>query len=193
MSTTTSVAGAGSTTTTGTTTRTTKDTLGKDDFLKLLVTQLRFQDPMQPMDDKEFIGQMAQFSSLEQMQNMSASFAASQANSMIGKYVEWVDDNQETNGGIVAAVSITDGTAKLVVGDTKVDVTKVNAVMNVATDGMNNLGQANNLIGRKIQWQDTNGATQSGTVSEVRIVNGAIKLVVGSNLVSIGTITSVQQ
>jgi flagellar basal-body rod modification protein FlgD len=48
--------------------------LDKDDFLKILITQLANQDPMEPMKDKEFIAQMAQFSSLEQMKNMSGNF-----------------------------------------------------------------------------------------------------------------------
>lgn len=46
-------------------------TLGKDAFLQILITQLQNQDPTNPMDDREFIAQMAQFSSLEQMQNMT--------------------------------------------------------------------------------------------------------------------------
>lgn len=56
-----------------TTTRTPTAELGKDDFLKLLTVQLQNQDPMNPMEDMDFIGQMSSFSSLEQMLNMNKS------------------------------------------------------------------------------------------------------------------------
>jgi len=88
-----------------------QQSLGKDDFLKLLVTQLSYQDPTAPMEDKEFIAQMAQFSSLEQMNNMAADFAkmtrmlqSSEASSALGKGVE-LEVNDETVSGVVRAVT----------------------------------------------------------------------------------------
>ena len=75
--------------------RQTSQSLGKDDFLKLLITQLQNQDPTNPMEDTQFIAQMAQFSSLEQMTNMNESFSkmaamlnSSNASATIGKTVE---------------------------------------------------------------------------------------------------------
>jgi flagellar basal-body rod modification protein FlgD len=61
--------------------------LGKDDFLMLLVTQLKNQDPLNPVDDKEFLAQLAQFSALEQMQNLNESFTSVKAISLIGKSI----------------------------------------------------------------------------------------------------------
>ena len=71
--------------------------LGKDEFLRILITQLTNQDPTEPMSDREFIAQMAQFSTLEQMTNMTTEFRrlgsllqAGQAYSVLGKTVDIV-------------------------------------------------------------------------------------------------------
>jgi flagellar basal-body rod modification protein FlgD len=85
--------------------------LDKNDFLKILITQLSHQDPTQPMDDKEFVAQMAQFSSLEQMTNMSEGLtkvadllARTQAIGMLGSAVD-IDTGSDTISGIVDAVT----------------------------------------------------------------------------------------
>ena len=87
-----------------------KQELGKDDFLQLLIAQLTHQDPTSPMEDTQFIGQMAQFSSLEQMTNMNKNFAAlnelmtgSSAVNAVGKKVDLDLGSSQVSGYISAA------------------------------------------------------------------------------------------
>jgi len=127
---------SGTTGTTGnaSTTTVTKTTdLGKDDFLKLLVAQLQSQDPLNPMEDKEFISQMAQFTSLEQMKNVSNAVQITQATSYIGKQVTWDDDTGEQQTGIVKEVRIVSGEPKIVVGDQNIALAKVTSVTDAPT------------------------------------------------------------
>lgn len=85
--------------------------LGKDDFIKILITQLTHQDPTAPMEDKEFIAQMAQFSSLEQITNMAQDFnrltnllMGSEATAALGKKVDIVEGDRVVSG-VVKAIS----------------------------------------------------------------------------------------
>jgi flagellar basal-body rod modification protein FlgD len=99
-----------------------KATLGKDDFLKLFVAQMQHQDPMNPTDNSEFMAQMAQFSSLEQMSNMAKSnqelasaLTLGQAVGLIGRNVTYTDAAGAEQSGVVEKVSTESGSPVLTV------------------------------------------------------------------------------
>ncbi|MEW5766749.1 MAG: flagellar hook capping FlgD N-terminal domain-containing protein [bacterium] len=89
-------------------------TMGKDDFLKILITQLQNQDPTKPLEDKDFIAQLAQFSSLEQMTNLNDQFekfmaavGSPQARtlSLLGAHVKAIDPVSERGETVTGTVS----------------------------------------------------------------------------------------
>jgi flagellar basal-body rod modification protein FlgD len=99
--------------------------LGKDQFLKLFVAQLQHQDPMNPMQDSEFMGQMASFSTLEQVSNLAvanekiaASLNSTSAVSLLGRTVTWTDSDDVSHTGVVEKVTTAGGTPSLTVGGT---------------------------------------------------------------------------
>ncbi|MGG1401135.1 flagellar hook assembly protein FlgD [Bacillus salipaludis] len=115
-----------------------KSILGKDDFLKILTAQLAHQDPSSPLQDKDFIAQMATFSSLEQMTNLNKAFEKfagqqmSQYTSAIGKEITWVTEGSESpTTGVVNGVSVQDGNYFYIVGDEKVPMENVTEIKQV--------------------------------------------------------------
>jgi len=111
--------------------------MGKDDFMQLLIAQLGNQDPMKPMDDKEFITQLAQFSSLEamdkmtaQMEELTGSQMLVQAATLIGKNVSAKLVSGEVVTGPISQVKMMDGKPVAVVNGRDIDTSLITQIGN---------------------------------------------------------------
>ncbi|HEY2421090.1 MAG TPA: flagellar hook assembly protein FlgD [Neobacillus sp.] len=115
-----------------------KSILGKDDFLRILTTQLSHQDPSSPLQDKDFIAQMATFSSLEQMTNLNSAFSKFANNQMsqyaatIGKEISWTPQGSISPlSGVVNGVTTQNGSYYFMVGNEKVPMEQVTEIKQV--------------------------------------------------------------
>lgn len=170
--------------------KTQSTSLGKDDFLKLLMTQLQNQDPSNPMDNTQFIAQMAQFSSLEQMTNMNSTFEKfitqqqqSQLisyNQFVGKEITWHKLNELEDG----TTKIEEGTGKVVSIQFKND-----SIQFILEDGMklepgnisqvrdskneSNMLQASMMIGKTVTYLNDLKEEVSANVKSVSFKGGA--------------------
>lgn len=108
-----------------------KDAMGKDSFMSLLVSQLKNQDPLAPTSNDQMLAQLAQFSSLEQLEELNDNLVGlavlqqsnalmdqlTSSSSMIGQHVKYTDpDSGDEAWGDVGSVKITDGLAVLSIG-----------------------------------------------------------------------------
>jgi flagellar basal-body rod modification protein FlgD len=117
-----------------------ENTLGKDEFLKILVAQIKNQDPMKPLEDKEFIAQMAQFTSVEQLMNMSIELKALKnslgfTSTLIGKSIEWETASADgstgiVKNGIVDSISMMNGESFAVVNGEEISMGRIMTVKN---------------------------------------------------------------
>jgi flagellar basal-body rod modification protein FlgD len=171
--------------------KTGSSTLGKDDFLKILMTQLQNQDPLNPMQDKDFVAQMATFSSLEQMTNMNSTIQKlvdqQQQNQLItynqfvGKEVTWhkltqADDADpvpvvEQGTGKVASIQFKDNSVTFILEDgTVLEPANISQVNDTANE--NSVLQASMLIGKKITYLNDKKEELSAIVNAVSFKNG---------------------
>ena len=182
--------------------------LGKDAFLKILITQLQNQDPTAPMDDKEFIAQMAQFSSLEQMQNMTKAMEdllSSQKEtqlmsytSFVGKEVKWHELSEkeiDSNGdplvlegkGTVTEIKFKDGEAIFVLEDGKEITTgNISSILgskdstSAGTTQENPFVQASQLIGQNIRYNLGADVIQAVIEAITTNSNGSIEYILNN-------------
>jgi len=102
-------------------------TADMDTFLQLLVAQMQYQDPLEPKTDTDFVAQLAQLTSLEQLQQVNQSLATSQAYGLVGKHIYAEVLNSLTGVtevfvGQVESIAIQNGTSYAIVGDTAICV-----------------------------------------------------------------------
>jgi flagellar basal-body rod modification protein FlgD len=117
-------------------TKATENTLGKQDFLTLLTTQLRNQDPLSPMSNEEFIAQMAQISTLEssldmgkQLTTLINSQQRTQALQMVGHDVDYMPENGDTaKTGRVSAVILKDNSPVLMINGEQIPFGNVQSI-----------------------------------------------------------------
>jgi flagellar basal-body rod modification protein FlgD len=105
-----------------------QQTLSSSDFIQLMNVQFQEQDPMQPMDDTAFLAQMAQFTSLQQTQQMSTNLAASTANNYLGLQVAVTSASGATTTGVVTGVDTTGTTPQLLINGTLYPMANVQQV-----------------------------------------------------------------
>ncbi len=118
--------------------------LDKNAFMQLLVTQLQNQDPLEPVQNEDFVAQLANFSSLEQLESLNDNVVGmtflnqsnallsqlTQGSSLIGKEVSWTDPDTGTeSAGLVRSVKIVDGVAVLNINGQNVPLATVNEVL----------------------------------------------------------------
>lgn len=115
------------------------NTLGKDAFLKLLVAQLRYQDPSSPADGTAFIAQTAQFTQVEKLSDLASTeqqLLAVQlrlgASALIGRTVRYTGADGSTGTGVVSSASFTGSTPTVRVGDADVPLSEVTEVRTTA-------------------------------------------------------------
>jgi flagellar basal-body rod modification protein FlgD len=146
-----SISNIQSSTSTGSTVNTPPgDSLGKDAFMKLLVNQLKNQDPTSPADSSQYIAQLAQFSSLEQMQELNDNIVGlavlqqnnalmsqlTQSSALIGQKVRYTDPTtNESKIGTVTSVKIEDDIAQLAIDGGSVPLGNVTEVLGDAAQG----------------------------------------------------------
>lgn len=110
--------------------------IGRDQFMELLVTQLRNQDPLEPVNQQDFLGQLAQFSSLEGIERLNLNFAESlkfqqlsQGGALVGSRVEYTNSQGELRTGRVDSARVLNGELRFQIGDDTVGLGDLTGVV----------------------------------------------------------------
>lgn len=170
--------------------RTPKNDLDKNAFMQLLVTQLRYQDPLNPMDNQAFMAQMAQFSALEQMMNISEAMDRTNTHALIGQVVEATYKDPGTNQleivvGKVDGVVTRNSKHYLMVNGKEIELKDVHSVIDPSIFGNTDITSGFELIGKTVQASikdEESGKTfmYEGEVHQIVMKEGSPYVVIGT-------------
>ncbi|WP_028314944.1 flagellar hook assembly protein FlgD [Desulfatibacillum aliphaticivorans] len=201
------------------TTESTGTSLGQEDFLQLLIAQLKNQDPLNPMEGTDFTAQLAQFSSLEQLFGIGDSLEemlSIQSNNgtgdvgyLLGKVIVAEDDSLTVNGGLSSSANFTieeDAAVSISIFDSYgIEVKTINAgsleagTYSVGWDGRDDSGVSveDGSYSYEVSAKDSSGlpvstyTVVSGEVTGITYEYGAPYLLLGDQMVSAGSILEV--
>jgi flagellar basal-body rod modification protein FlgD len=183
--------------------------MDKNAFLKILAAELSNQDPMAAKDSTQYVSQMAQFASMEQMTNLNTTMSSNAANSLIGKgvvtkvkdatgvtYAGVVRDVTNNSGKFVVGVEVSDGSTTKILDFDYNEIATVAETPNYSMDNLSTntaLLAAANMIGKtgEFNLKDSNNNNLQGLIKGVVKENGLLKLRVqpnGSNEIKIVTL-----
>ena len=177
------------------------DELGKDAFLQLLVAQMKYQDPLDPQDNSEYIAELANFSALEQMTNVNSnleslattinnidtSVLVGQLSSMIGKGVNWttttttqaddgtISSNTNTYSGVIQGVSLSSGSPTVIANSNgvnyRVAISDIDNVFDIVDATEQNASATTNAANTNAGTNTTATADTTGNVALTDALN----------------------
>lgn len=157
-----------------------------DGYLKLLVAQMSNQDFNDPMSDADLLNQMAQYSMLEGIKDMTQQSAISYAASLVGKVVT-VSDGNYYHTGCVDSVNVDNGKASIIIDGESFESSKITDIVN--SDAYNSI---KDLVGKTVKIKGAGEDANTGTVTDVVFVNGQGWVAVGGRTYTVSQIEVVE-
>ncbi|MDR0293672.1 MAG: hypothetical protein LBH95_05910 [Oscillospiraceae bacterium] len=178
-------------------------TLGKDEFLAILIAQLQNQDPTAPIENIDMISQMTQFATMESVNAMTVSTMQSQAYSLIGKGIIGLIRNPDTGAstemiGTVDGAGIEAGKPYVLLGDVKIFVTDILQVFDksIIAGNAESIVAATSMVGKYIRANvGTSAAPEyaEGKVDRWMLEDGVVFLTIGGRNVSLHQVIAVAE
>jgi flagellar basal-body rod modification protein FlgD len=164
-------------------------------FIKLLVTEMQNQDPMNPMDNAQILQQISQIKAIASNDKMTNTLASMQlqqdmtsAGVLLNQTISGLNSDSKTITGKVDSVSVADNKVQLHVGEDTIDLKNVSRINGVASQDVQT---GNSLLNRVIQGLNAAGKAITGKVDKVTVADDKVQLHVGNDKVDLNSVSEI--